>query len=434
LANGRNLPAAPFHPVHSQRVYQYHMDTSQGSARVTEEHVLGLFDAKATAAAASRDAAAAVTEAGKAWQAYQQQQQQQAAASAVKEGSDKEADSAAKGATAAAAGDKVADGNAAAKPVAAAAAKGADGSSGSSKAAAEPAAASAAAVNHPPPMLELLDYLPDTASMLQSHWPYFRQMYMGEQHVVCMTRDAAPAARFCLAHPLESSVFIPDVSSWKSFTANAVHHLQAAACAHAIAREYLLTASSHVLALALPLSNSCASGIFSRFRSHLCAVAADIRFVSPMPCCCCCRSRCCCCYCCCAGGEKCGNEGAGKPRQVELRFACSPHNSWRMLVREPQFCSYVVVVYHPGLCKVPRYAPVPVQQQKPQAASAAAAGSSKESKEAAAAGKDAGTAAAKPATAGDAKGQGVAAKKAAGGKAGKGDSSEKKFGDKPVAA
>jgi hypothetical protein len=33
-------------------------------------------------------------------------------------------------------------------------------------------------------MLELLDYLPDTAAMLQSHWPYYRQMYMGEQHCV----------------------------------------------------------------------------------------------------------------------------------------------------------------------------------------------------------------------------------------------------------
>jgi hypothetical protein len=124
-----------------------------------------------------------------------------------------------------------------------------------------------------------------------------------------------------------------------------------------------------------------------------------------------------------AGGEKCGSEGAGKPRQVELRFACSPHkNSWRMLVREPQFCSYVVVVYHPGLCKVPRYAPVP--KQKPQA-SAAAAGSStgKDGKE---------TAAAAKAAAAGKQGSGVAGKEAGRGEGS--DDGSKKFGDKPVAA
>ncbi|WIA22843.1 hypothetical protein OEZ85_001233 [Tetradesmus obliquus] len=170
-----------------------------------------------------------------------------------------------------------------------------------------------ARIRHPPPMLELLDYLPDTASMLQSHWPYFRQMY--------------------------------------------------------------------------------------------------------------------------TGGEKCGNEGAGKPRQVELRWACSPHNSWRMLVREPQFCAYVVTVYHPGLCKVPRYAPVPVKQQakgaaKDSAAAKDAAGKpgSKEGKDAAAAAAAGKDAAGKAARAGK-QGQGEDVK-GAGGKASK----DAKFGDKPVAA
>jgi hypothetical protein len=128
-----------------------------------------------------------------------------------------------------------------------------------------------------------------------------------------------------------------------------------------------------------------------------------------------------------AGGEKCGNEGAGKPRQVELRFACSPHNSWRMLVREPQFCSYVVVVYHPGLCKVPRYTPVPVKQQ-PQAA-AAASGSNKDAAKDAAAAQGA---AKKPAAAAGKQGKGDAGK-GAGGKASKEESSGK-FGVKPAAA
>lgn len=104
-----------------------------------------------------------------------------------------------------------------------------------------------------------------------------------------------------------------------------------------------------------------------------------------------------------------------------------------MLVREPQFCAYVVTVYHPGLCKVPRYAPVPVKQQakgaaKDSAAAKDAAGKpgSKEGKDAAAAaGKDA---AGKAARAGK-QGQGEDVK-GAGGKASK----DAKFGDKPVAA
>lgn len=28
-------------------------------------------------------------------------------------------------------------------------------------------------------------------------------------------------------------------------------------------------------------------------------------------------------------------------------------------MREPEFCNYVVVMYHPGLCQLPRYKPVP---------------------------------------------------------------------------
>jgi hypothetical protein len=170
-----------FHPPPGsaeQRVYQYHMDTSQGVGRVTEEHVLGLYDAKATAAAAKRDAVAAVTDAGRAWQAHQEQLLKDSSAT-----KDNAADQATDAAGAAAvAGDSAADSKAPDSKAAAAgpAAGAADGSS--SKAAAAPAAAAAAAP--PPPMLELLDYLPDTAAMLQSHWPYIRQMYTGE-HGLC---------------------------------------------------------------------------------------------------------------------------------------------------------------------------------------------------------------------------------------------------------
>jgi hypothetical protein len=155
-----------------QRVYQYHMDTSQGVGRVTEEHILGLYDAKATAAAAKRDAAAAVTDAGRAWQAHQEQLLKDSTATKDAAADQPEVATGA----AAVAGDKTADTDSKAA-AAGSSAKAADSSS-SSKAAADPAAAAAA---HPPPMLELLDYLPDTAAMLQSHWPYVRQMYMGEQ-------------------------------------------------------------------------------------------------------------------------------------------------------------------------------------------------------------------------------------------------------------
>jgi hypothetical protein len=58
-------------------------------------------------------------------------------------------------------------------------------------------------------------------------------------------------------------------------------------------------------------------------------------------------------------GEKCAHEGRGRARQVELRLACSPSKNWHMLVREPEFCRYIMVLYHPSMCTVQRYKPVP---------------------------------------------------------------------------
>eukprot|EP00775_Hariotina_reticulata_P011589 gene11589-11733_t len=58
-------------------------------------------------------------------------------------------------------------------------------------------------------------------------------------------------------------------------------------------------------------------------------------------------------------GEKCTHEGKGRARQVELRLACSPNKNWHMLVREPDFCRYIMVLYHPSMCTIQRYKPVP---------------------------------------------------------------------------
>lgn len=49
--------------------------------------------------------------------------------------------------------------------------------------------------------------------------------------------------------------------------------------------------------------------------------------------------------------------GKTVPRHVQARFACSPDGKMHMLVREPDFCSYVFVVYSPALCSLERYKP-----------------------------------------------------------------------------
>lgn len=59
-------------------------------------------------------------------------------------------------------------------------------------------------------------------------------------------------------------------------------------------------------------------------------------------------------------GESCMVDGKAVDRQVELRAACSPDSSLHLLVREPNFCRYIMVLYHPELCEVDRLMPVPV--------------------------------------------------------------------------
>lgn len=44
-------------------------------------------------------------------------------------------------------------------------------------------------------------------------------------------------------------------------------------------------------------------------------------------------------------------------RKSEVRIACSFDSSIHMLVREPDFCQYVFVIYSPSLCKVERFKP-----------------------------------------------------------------------------
>lgn len=157
-----------------QRVYQYHKEHIGVETKVTEDHVLGVYDAAATEAARKRDETAKISEAGTAW--LEQQAELQPAAS---QGS-KNKDEAAAGNTANDAGQEAdsqqqqATGDGSASEAAAA-----ESGSGSNKAADSPELP--AGPHYPPSMLELLDYLPDTAPMIHSWWPYYRQMYTGRR-------------------------------------------------------------------------------------------------------------------------------------------------------------------------------------------------------------------------------------------------------------
>jgi hypothetical protein len=58
------------------------------------------------------------------------------------------------------------------------------------------------------------------------------------------------------------------------------------------------------------------------------------------------------------GGDVCTLAGGRRAkREVEARFACSPDGKLHMLVREPDFCKYVFVIYSPALCELERYKP-----------------------------------------------------------------------------
>eukprot|EP00955_Chlamydomonas_euryale_P020446 216776-Chlamydomonas_euryale.AAC.1 len=50
-----------------------------------------------------------------------------------------------------------------------------------------------------------------------------------------------------------------------------------------------------------------------------------------------------------AGGDECVLAGGRRvERSVEARIACSPDGRLNMLVREPDFCTYVFVIYSPA--------------------------------------------------------------------------------------
>jgi hypothetical protein len=44
-------------------------------------------------------------------------------------------------------------------------------------------------------------------------------------------------------------------------------------------------------------------------------------------------------------------------RRTEVRIACSPDDRLHLLIREPDFCSYIWVIYSPALCTLPEYQP-----------------------------------------------------------------------------
>jgi len=65
-----------------------------------------------------------------------------------------------------------------------------------------------------------------------------------------------------------------------------------------------------------------------------------------------------------AGDECVLAKGRRMRRRTEVRFACSPDGHTYMLVREPDYCTYVVVVYAQALCALPELSPRPAAQQR----------------------------------------------------------------------
>lgn len=73
-------------------------------------------------------------------------------------------------------------------------------------------------------------------------------------------------------------------------------------------------------------------------------------------------------------GDECTLAGNRKvKRSAEVRFACSPtagdKDQMHMVVREPDYCTYVITVYLPSLCSNAAFKP----QERPTAAGTAAA-------------------------------------------------------------
>jgi hypothetical protein len=67
----------------------------------------------------------------------------------------------------------------------------------------------------------------------------------------------------------------------------------------------------------------------------------------------------CLCVCVCACiGDMCFLAGGRQAvRRTEVRLACSPTDRIHLLVREPDFCHYIFVIYSPALCTLRHYAP-----------------------------------------------------------------------------
>eukprot|EP00983_Pelagomonas_calceolata_P047916 1140847-Pelagomonas_calceolata.AAC.2 len=64
---------------------------------------------------------------------------------------------------------------------------------------------------------------------------------------------------------------------------------------------------------------------------------------------------------CCAAGHECVLAGGRREvRSTEVRIACSPDRRLHILVREPDFCSYIFVLYSPAMCELGMFQPIPV--------------------------------------------------------------------------
>lgn len=181
--------ACDLHPL--QRVYQYHRD--KASNQITEDHVLGVYDAKATGAAAKRDELSAHTPAARAWQEQQAALQQAGAGTGADAAGGQGAGGKAEGGSKEGAAGR--DGK-----------KGATAASGSDAAPEEEQQQQAGKQQQPgkqppppvpPPMLELLDLLPDKPGMADSWWPYSRSLYLDGERCAMEGGGRARMVRAC---------------------------------------------------------------------------------------------------------------------------------------------------------------------------------------------------------------------------------------------
>jgi hypothetical protein len=177
-----------------------------------------------------------------------------------------------------------------------------------------------------PLVLEKLDLLPDSG-MQRGKWPYFIQVRAA---AVPAAEGPATAAKLCTPQSSMQSTPQSSMQSTRCVCCPGRLHLLAAQPQHSgrCSARRPAAALHHVAPAAAAAASASAAGLSQEY----------------------------------SGGDACTLKG-GKTaqRSVQARFACSPDGQLHLLVREPDFCTYIFVVYSPALCALERYKPFGAQ-------------------------------------------------------------------------